>query len=565
MTDIAAPPEAEDRGKGAPHRRFRRLRHYGQSLDHAGLFGGLLFFLVSLMPSLLPRTWVVQGLASGISIAFGYGIGVLIEWAVRHVVRVRPSEQTRKVTRWVVRVLALIIVPLMLWLGSAWQSDIRRVVHYPSSTRYLFLGVLLVAALGAAALLGGARAIRRLYRVVARWLGRWIPKLAAQIVGVVVVAALVWGLLAGVVGNGLRAILDEVFSAADHGTHANTVQPTSALRSGSPTSDVSWDSLGLEGRTFVAGGPTAAQISKLTGRPAVTPIRAYAGRESASSLSGEASLVLTELKRTHAFDRAVVAVATSTGTGWVDPWEADPLEYMFGGNTAIASMQYSFYPSWISFLIDRPRAEEAGRVLFDTIYKYWATLPPAHRARLIVFGESLGTYGGSAAFKSVDDLLARTDGALFAGPPNTTVMWRHLTDSRHSGSLERLPAVGNGQDVRFAEGTKQLRAPDGSLRHPDVVFLQHGSDPIVWWAPNLLWSEPDWLTEPRAPDVIPQTHWYPIVSFWQITCDMIAAAAPPPGYGHNYGSEVITAWQAMLRPPAWTQADTKALAQHGVV
>ncbi len=565
MTDFvtgsgaATTPVAEQRPK-----RLRRVRRYGARLHHAGLVGALLFFLISLMPSLLPRTWLVQGLASGISVAFGYGIGVLLAWATRHVVPVRPSERVRAVTRRIVWVLALIVVPVMLWLGSGWQNDIRRLVHYPTQSRYVYLGVLLVAALAAMALLAICRAIRHLYRVLARWLGRWIPAVAARTIGVVVVAALVWGTLTGVVGNGLRALLDEVFSAADHGTHPGTVQPTSALRSGSPASDVSWQSLGLEGRTFVAGGPTAAEISTVTGRPAITPIRVYAGRESASSLSGEASLVLTELKRTHAFDRAVVAVATSTGTGWIDPWEADPLEYMFGGNTAIASIQYSFYPSWISFLIDRPRAEEAGRVLFDTVYKYWATLPPAHRARLVVFGESLGSYGGSAAFDNVDQLLARTDGALFTGPPNTTAMWRTLTASRRPGSPERLPVVGDGETVRFTADAKQLYQPDGSLSHPRVVFLQHGSDPIVWWSPQLLWSEPDWLTEPRAPDVAPQTHWYPIVSFWQITCDMIAAAAPPPGYGHNYGAEIITAWQAILHPHGWTRADTTALAEHGV-
>jgi uncharacterized membrane protein len=414
------------------------------------------------------------------------------------------------------------------------------------------------------ALLAVSRAVRHLYRFVAHKLSRWIPPVAARTTGVVVAVLVVWGVLTGVVGNGLRAMLDEVFSAADQGTHPNTVQPTTALRSGGPGSLVAWDSLGLEGRTFVAGGPTAAEIAQLTGRPATTSIRVYAGRESASSLQGEATLVLDELKRTHAFDRAVLALGTSTGTGWIDPWEADPLEYMFGGNTAIASMQYSFYPSWISFLIDRPRAEEAGRVLFDTVHKYWATLPPTHRARLVVFGESLGTYGGSAPFSSVDDVLARTDGALFVGPPNSTTAWRKLTDSRQHGSPERLPVVGDSKSVIFADGAQQLHEPGGALKHPHVVFVQHGSDPIVWWGPQLIWSEPDWLTEPRAPDVLPQTHWYPIVSFWQITCDMIAAAAPPPGYGHNYGSELITAWAAILYPPGWTDADTSALAKHGV-
>jgi uncharacterized membrane protein len=248
----------------------------------------------------------------------------------------------------------------------------------------------------------------------------------------------------------------------------------------------------------------------------MSPIRVYAGRESASSLHGEAALVLDELKRTHAFDRHVLALATSTGTGWIDPWEADSLEYMFGGNTAIASIQYSYYPSWISFLIDRPRALEAGRELFNTVYPSWKSLPAAHRPRLVVFGESLGTFGGSAAFSNLDDLLARTDGALFTGPPNSTTMWQTLTESRNPGTLERLPVVGDGQTIRFAAGAGQLREAEGALSHPHVVFLQHGSDPIVWWTPKL------------------------------------------------FGAEIITAWDAILHPANWTAADTDALAKHGI-
>jgi uncharacterized membrane protein len=68
-TSLAA---AGDRG------RLGWLRRQGTRWNHAGTVGGLLFLAVSLMPSLLPRTWLVQGLVTGISYAFGYGIGVLV-------------------------------------------------------------------------------------------------------------------------------------------------------------------------------------------------------------------------------------------------------------------------------------------------------------------------------------------------------------------------------------------------------------------------------------------------------------------------------------------------------
>ena len=173
----------------------------------------------------------------------------------------------------------------------------------------------------------------------------------------------------------------------------------------------------------------------------------------------------------------MLAVATTTGTGWVDPTLADPVEYLYGGDTAIAAMQYSYLPSWISFLVDKDRARGAGRTLFTTVYRYWSTLPLAHRPRLVVFGESLGAFGGSAAFSGLGDLTARTNGALFAGPPHSTQLWRVLTNQRVTGSPERLPTYRDGQTVRFAASAADLRAADGALRTPRVVFLQHASDP----------------------------------------------------------------------------------------
>ena len=83
---------------------------------------------------------------------------------------------------------------------------------------------------------------------------------------------------------------------------------------------------------------------------------------------------------------AVVAVGTTTGTGWINEAEADALEYMYNGNTAIVSMQYSFLPSWLSFLVDKENARQAGQALFeavDALVRHTArgTAPQARRIR----------------------------------------------------------------------------------------------------------------------------------------------------------------------------------------
>jgi uncharacterized membrane protein len=546
----------------ALRRHLRRyLRRYLRSLDHVGVIVALGFFILSLTPSLLPRAWPVQGLVSGFTVAAGYGVGVAIAWIARRIGVPQPGDLLRLRAWFVITGLAVVTVPGILWLSSGWQREIRHAVGIHSDSRSLYLGVFVIAAALAAALVGLVRLLRDLYGWIARRLHRFLPALIARIVAVCLVTALAIGIANGVVYDGLIALANSTFSVADNGNYAGVEQPTSPERSGAPDSLVPWHTLGLEGRAFVADGPAATEIAQFTGRPAKVPIRVFAGLDSAATLDDEAHLVLAELRRTGAFDRAVLAVATSTGTGWIDPALADPLEYMFGGDTAIASLQYSFLPSWMSFLVDSGKARQAGRLLFNVVYDYWRQLLPEHRPRLVVFGESLGSYGAAAAFSGPDDLAARTSGALFVGTPNSTQSWRELTDQRKHGSPERLPVYGDGQTVRFAADAKDLREPGGSLSSPTVVYLQHASDPIVWWSTSLLWHKPDWLGESRGPDVIGAMHWYPIVTFWQVTSDLIASTAVPAGHGHNYGPEAITAWQAILHPPGWTDADTAALAQ----
>jgi uncharacterized membrane protein len=92
-----------------------------------------------------------------------------------------------------------------------------------------------------------------------------------------------------------------------------------------------------------------------------------------------------------------------------------------------------------------------------------------------------------------------------------------------------------------------------------VLFLQHASDPIVFWSPGLILDKPDWLSEPRAPDVSPGMVWIPFVTFWQVTADLPFALSVPPGHGHSYREMYVNAWAAVAPPPGWTAEDTRRL------
>jgi uncharacterized membrane protein len=232
---------------------------------------------------------------------------------------------------------------------------------------------------------------------------------------------------------------------------------------------------------------------------------------------------------------------------------------MAGGDTAIVSIQYSYLPSWISFLDEREVVARAGRSLFDHVYAYWSALPPAHRPRLLVYGESLGSYGSEAAFNGLDDVLARTSGALWMGPTNDNPLWRDLGSHRDPGSTEVLPVYGMGRSVRFASRPQDLERPDGIWPAPRVVYLQNASDPVTWWSPSLLFARPDWLAEPRGYDVSPTMRWYPILTFLQVTADLVLAQRTRTSHGHYFHGATVAAWAAILTPPGWTKARTAEL------
>jgi len=331
------------------------------------------------------------------------------------------------------------------------------------------------------------------------------------------------------------------------------------MRSGGPGSAVSWASLGLEGRAFVAGGPTLDQLRAFSGATPTPPIRLYAGVRSAPDIAAEVGLAVRELRRTGAFDRQVLCLITTTGSGWVDPRAAGSLEYLYNGDTAEVAIQYSVLPSWLTYLVERHNAEVAGRQLYDAVHAYWATLPVGHRPRLVLFGESLGTLGGESAVEDLDDLAGRVDGILWAGPLHNNPLWSSVVARRDRGTTEVDPSYRQGRTVRFENGTGALSDDPGPWPAPRVVYVLHASDPITWWTPALALRRPDWLHEARGPDVSPAMRWYPFVTFWQVTADLVLAQDTRLGYGHRYGGELASAWAAIVPPPGWTSADTGRL------
>lgn len=537
---------------------------FQRGLCFGGLAGAVVFFCVSLTPSLLPRGAVLQGVLSGVNVVIGYGIGSAVSAGIRKTSLTEPSAGAKRIAWWVLLGAGVVVVFLFLGLGRYWQNDLRHLMGMEPLAVWEWGVILVVTVIFAALLLVISRLVRGFARGLIRFIDRFVPRAVSATIGVVLTIILVIGTLQGFLLTPALDALNSAYSLKNDGTEPGVTQPTQPERSGSPESLVPWSTLGVQGRDFTGLGaklgPTEEQIADFNGeRRAKEPIRVYVGLESADSMEKRVQLVLDELDRTHAWSRKVLTLFTTTGTGWVDEKAASPLEYMFNGNTASAAMQYSFLPSWISFLVDVDKAAAAGRELIHAVEARLAAMPTGERPKLLVFGESLGSYGTEEAFDDVNDMIAGTDGALLVGPVFRNHIHNEVTAERESGTPFWLPVYRDGEHVRFAVAPSDLADPKSEWKSPRIVYLQNSSDPITYWNFELIWSHPEWLDQPRGPDVSEHMFWVPVVTFWNTLGDMVFSTGVPPGHGHSYGANPVNAWAAITQPPGWTPEKTEEL------
>jgi uncharacterized membrane protein len=529
-----------------------------------------LFFCLSLTPSLLPRDWLFAGLIGGLNAAIGYAIGVVIGKAFRHFVLRRrrwwpPTKRVLYQLKTVTVALSIAASVLVLIPAAAWQRQVSALMGIEGPATLGYLRTLVLAVIVAAACVGVSRVLLEAIKLLARAIiRRWhLHHEVALFIGTAIVVVLLITLINGVLYRGFLAGASRVFQPQNSATRGGVVQPAEPERSGSPMSFAPWDTLGYQGRNFVATGPDVDALVRVNGRPAKEPIRVYAGLQTADTDAARMDVVVRELERTGAFDRKVLVIIPTTGTGWVNPVAARAIETMYNGDTALVGVQYSYLPSWISFLGDRQKSIESGRLLIDTIHDHWRKLPPDRRPRLVLYGESLGSMAGQGAFPWLPD-IARMDfsAVLWVGPPQESSLWSGLVRRRDPDTREVEPRYDNGRTVRFSQATDasdiaKIAAPP--WEDPRVLFLQHASDPIIWWSPNLLFSQPDWLIEPPGADRTASMRWYPIITFWQVGADMTNASGVPGGHGHNYGDSVLDGWAAVVPPDGWTDQDTERI------
>ena len=388
-------------------------------LSPLGLILGATAFVAALTPSMIPRPGVLQGVEAGIAFALLYGVGTgaraLWSWSELPVARNRYPRAFLRMSI----PLCLALVAYGLARETDWQNAIRRAMGMPSAPAGLPVLIAIVSAPIAIFLIGLTRLFNASAMLISARLAKLVPRRIALLVGFGIAAVLFW-----TIGNGLLLSaalygLDGSYRRIDALLPAELSAPEDPFKSGSSKSLISWTSLGAQGRERVVAVPSESDISSLVGGSAMEPLRVYVGLNSAKTVEQRTELALAELKRIRAFDRAVLVIATPTGTGWVDPAGMASLEILYRGDVASVSVQYSYLPSWLSLLIEPDYGADTARAVFQVVYDYWRTLPKERRPRLYLFGLSLGARNSDLSADLFDVIADPYQGALWVGPHGT--------------------------------------------------------------------------------------------------------------------------------------------------
>lgn len=526
-------------------------------LSFLGVIAALAMYAVSVSPSLMARSWAWHAVASGILVACGYVAGVVVQNVAQLVIRltgltISASEPVELGFR-----IGIGALFALWWLYAVIQSYRRArkaaaLVNMPGET----FGEYLLGTAGAVVvswvLLRIVGALNGLCWMLIASLDTHMPRPAAIVVSMVILFAIMFFLTSKVILRGGIGFFRRKAEQLNMRTARGIYQPVVPERSASPASSVTWESVGGQGRVFLGRGPSRLDIAQVCGGVAMEPIRVYSGMPTGGSgIEQAAATVVAELHRTGAFDRAVILIAASTGSGWVDEWQVQPLEFLTRGNCATASLQYSYVPSALNWLTGLEPAQEASAALFAAVRAELDLMDEADRPALFVCGESLGAFASQSVFESFEDVLARVDGALWVGTPAFTPMHAALTAARHKGSPEVAPVVHNARRVRFVNEPSDLRTDLygrelGPWGFPRVVYAQHPSDPVVWWTNKLIWTQPDWLRERAGRDVSLNVEFTRFATYIQVLADLPVAGTAPGGHGHTYHEELIPLWRGIL-------------------
>ncbi len=220
-------------------------------LSAAGLVLGTLFFAASLTPTLLPRTYLTQGVLSGCSFAIGYGIGVLARWLAEYLELPKPKGRILRIAKLIAAAACLLVAAVFLWRAAEWQNSIRKVMALEPVDTSHPLEVGLVALVTFLILIVVARIFQLIFGFVSTRLRRFVPARISHVIGIAVAVVLFWSVIDGVLFRFALHVADSSFREFDALIEPERAQPADPMKTGSEASLLRWDELGRAGREYI--------------------------------------------------------------------------------------------------------------------------------------------------------------------------------------------------------------------------------------------------------------------------------------------------------------------------
>lgn len=317
-----------------------------------------------------------------------------------------------------------------------------------------------------------------------------------------------------------------------------------------------FDELGLQGRRFVTDVVTPDLIESTMGEKAIAhPIRCFVGVNSDPLYpSGRSEMMLDEMERLGAFDRSNLLLFCPTGTGWVDQTMIEAMELFTRGDVATACIQYGRGPSFLEV-----QKVALGRTQFRGLL--WgvrmrlAAMPEKKRPKVVIFGESLGSWSSSdvVMYQGIEGFdHYGIDHALWFGLVGLA-KWSKTGMREGRGNLVS-PGMVKAFD-NFGEYEKLSKEERAKLR---AVIVDHDNDPIA--AMSFRWAvkRPPWLDGTERGRNVPEgMQWVPFITFVQIMIDAMNAMRVVPGhfksFGHDYRGDTADFVHAAYQLPAVTK------------
>jgi uncharacterized membrane protein len=338
----------------------------------------------------------------------------------------------------------------------------------------------------------------------------------------------------------MRKVYEDIEKGAERMEPLFQNPPASPAISGSSDSLVPWETLSVQGRRIISTYLRPQWIEDVMGEPgAAQPIRIFVGEDSAPSKESRVELALREMERTGAFERSLLMVISPTGTGFTNYVAVEAAEYLTRGDMASVTLQYGKRPSVLSLDLV-PEARDQHRLFLEKLHEKLGERRPERRPRVVLFGESLGSWASEEAFndRGTDGLLELgINRALWIGTPYGC-KWKDQVLGPPRPDVDK-PLVGVFNDF----GQVEAMDPEARARLR-YVMITHYNDGVALFGLPLLVQKPAWLGQPerRPPTIPPEEKYNTPTTFVQTLIDTKNAGFEIPGQfqatAHDYRGDL---------------------------